>query len=325
MLVGHAPGYGNRVVARQAGDASEPDLNVVDVGERAGDHVSIVVATSDSAPEIDPTAYDLLLTRVAHPPAPWVHCAIPDTLGRLSNAVRASSAAAQVLVHVLRVNEGLPVEHALTVESLAYSALQHGGVFRAWLQGHEPSRGREHEEDPVRIERSGARLDVVLRRSEVHNALNAAMRDRLCDAFDLVALDASISEVHLRGEGPSFSSGGDLEEFGLARDATAAHLLRTDRSVGRRIHHVSGRVTAHLHGACIGAGIELAAFAGRVVADRSTFVQLPEVAMGLIPGAGGTVSLTRRAGRHRVAFLALMGARLDVETALEWGIVDQIV
>jgi hypothetical protein len=325
MLVGHAPGYGKRVVARQAGDASGSDLNIVDIGERAGEPVSIVVATSDSAPEIDPTAYDVLLTRAAHPRAPWVHCAISDTLDSLGNAVRAAPAAAQVLVDVLRASEGLPVERALNVESLGYSTLQHGETFGAWLRDRKPMGGHEDEGDPVRLERAGGRLDVILQRPEVHNAFNAAMRDRLCDAFDFVALDASISEVHVRGEGPSFSSGGDLEEFGLATDAAAAHVLRTDRSVARRLHHVAGRVTAHLHGACIGAGVELPAFAGRVAADRSTFVQLPEVAMGLIPGAGGTVSLTRRAGRHRAAFLALMGARLDVETALEWGIVDEIV
>jgi enoyl-CoA hydratase/carnithine racemase len=51
-------------------------------------------------------------------------------------------------------------------------------------------------------------------------------------------------------------------------------------------------------------------------------IALPEVSLGLIPGAGGTVSLTHRIGRHRTAYLALSGARIDGATALTWGLID---
>ena len=72
----------------------------------------------------------------------------------------------------------------------------------------------------------------------------------------------------------------------------------------------------------MGAGIELPAFARRVVAAEDAFFQLPELSLGLIPGAGGTVSIPRRIGRQRTARLALSGERLDAATALEWGLVD---
>jgi enoyl-CoA hydratase/carnithine racemase len=85
---------------------------------------------------------------------------------------------------------------------------------------------------------------------------------------------------------------------------------------------VADRVTAHLHGACVGSGIELPAFAGLVVAAPSTRISLPEVRLGLVPGAGGTVSITRRMGRHRTARLALTGEVLDAATARRWGLVD---
>jgi enoyl-CoA hydratase/carnithine racemase len=75
----------------------------------------------------------------------------------------------------------------------------------------------------------------------------------------------------------------------------------------------------------VGAGIELPAFARRVVADRGAFFELPEVGMGLVPGAGGTVSLPRRIGPQRTAWLALTGRRLDAETALSWGLVDDLI
>jgi enoyl-CoA hydratase/carnithine racemase len=79
-----------------------------------------------------------------------------------------------------------------------------------------------------------------------------------------------------------------------------------------------------VHGACIGAGIEVPAFAGRVLAAPDAYVMLPEVSMGLVPGAGGTVSITGRIGRWRTAWLALTGSRLDAHTALSWGLVDEI-
>jgi enoyl-CoA hydratase/carnithine racemase len=79
-----------------------------------------------------------------------------------------------------------------------------------------------------------------------------------------------------------------------------------------------------VHGACVGAGVELPAFASRVVADPGARFRLPEVAMGLVPGAGGTVSLPRRIGRQRTCRLALTGEWLDAETALRWGLVDEL-
>ena len=82
---------------------------------------------------------------------------------------------------------------------------------------------------------------------------------------------------------------------------------------------------AHVHGACLGAGVELAAFAGRVVARREASFGLPEVPLGLVPGAGGTASLPPRIGRQRTAQLALTATPIDTALAIEWGLVDEIV
>jgi enoyl-CoA hydratase/carnithine racemase len=59
-----------------------------------------------------------------------------------------------------------------------------------------------------------------------------------------------------------------------------------------------------------------------VVAQRSTFFQLPEIRFGLIPGSGGTVGVARRIGRQRAALMMLSAARVGFATALEWGLVD---
>ena len=88
---------------------------------------------------------------------------------------------------------------------------------------------------------------------------------------------------------------------------------------------MADRVEAHLHGVCFGAGIELTAFAGSIVAAPDTRIALPELSLGLVPGAGGTVSLPRRIGRHRTALLALTGIEVDADTAQGWGLIDRVV
>ncbi len=80
----------------------------------------------------------------------------------------------------------------------------------------------------------------------------------------------------------------------------------------------------HVQGACVGAGLEMAAFAGRLTATSDAWFQLPELAMGLIPGAGGCVSVPRRIGKQRTALMILSGRRINAATALRWGLIDAI-
>lgn len=79
-----------------------------------------------------------------------------------------------------------------------------------------------------------------------------------------------------------------------------------------------------VQGPCVGAGVELSAFAGRVIADPHTTFRLPEISMGLIPGAGGTVSISRRIGRQRTARLAILGEPMGAAEALAYGLIDEI-
>jgi enoyl-CoA hydratase/carnithine racemase len=86
------------------------------------------------------------------------------------------------------------------------------------------------------------------------------------------------------------------------------------------MHAMRDQIKVHLHGACVGAGVELPAFAGTIKAAEGTVFRLPELGMGLIPGAGGTVSLPRRIGRWRTLYLALTGQNLDLAAARGWGL-----
>jgi enoyl-CoA hydratase/carnithine racemase len=201
--------------------------------------------------------------------------------------------------------------------------LQAGPEFAAWRAAH-PASPRADTRQTVRSERDVDTLLVTLDRPDRHNAISLRMRDDLAQALSVAVLDESITDVVLRGNGPSFCSGGDLDEFGTRPDPATAHVTRLARSPARLIHQLAARTTVQLHGAAFGGGIEMAAFARSVQADPDTRIALPEVGLGLIPGAGGTVSVTRRIGRQRTAALALCGREIDATTALAWGLVDQI-
>jgi enoyl-CoA hydratase/carnithine racemase len=174
------------------------------------------------------------------------------------------------------------------------------------------------------VRRDGARLLITLNRPERRNAYGCQLRDALTDALRVAVSDPAITRVVLEGDGPCFCSGGDLDEFGTAPDLVTAHFVRTRAGAGRLIHDLGARIEVRVHGPVIGAGVELAAFAGTVVADPGTTFRLPETSMGLIPGAGGTVSIPRRIGRWRTLYLALTGRAIDAATALAWGLVDRI-
>lgn len=248
-----------------------------------------------------------------------------DELEPLRRAVTAAPLASAALVELLRHAEHLDAQAGLLAESWVYSLLQSGPEFAAWLAARpRPAPAPAADGPAVLCRREGDALWLTLNRPARHNAYSAGMRDELLEGLRVAAADPSIREVRLSGAGDSFCSGGELSEFGSLPDPATAHAVRQARSAARLLAACSHRVRADVHGACIGAGVELAAFAGRVCARPNAFFCLPEVGMGLVPGAGGTVSIPRRIGRQRTAWLALSGERIDAALAWRWGLVDEL-
>lgn len=250
----------------------------------------------------------------------------PDAaLDGLIASIEASPLAAMVLVQVLRATEGMAVADALIVESLAFATLQNGPEFRAWLAKREPAALPESpREPPLKLSRAEGLLHLVLNRPDARNSLDRTLRDALVEALELAEADQTVSEIALSGQGKCFSIGGELAEFGRTPDPATAHMIRTLRSPAMALARVAGRLTVRVHGVSIGAGVELAAFGRRVTATPGASFQLPELSMGLIPGAGGCISIPRRIGRQRAALFALSGRRINAATALQWGLVDAV-
>lgn len=253
---------------------------------------------------------------------------VTEALAEIDANCRRRPHAAAICDDVLRaVDPAAPALAGVITESLAYSVLQAGPEFAGWLAQRGPATVPEAV-DPVLIDRDRDTLRLRLNRPERHNAFNNAMRAGLLDGLAVAAADTAISEVVLSGAGRSFCSGGDLAEFGGFTDVPSAHLARTRHSPALALDaltaRLGGRCRADVHGQVLGSGLEMAAYCGRVRAHPHTVLGLPELSLGLIPGAGGTVSVSRRVGRWRTGYLILSGRTIDAQTALRWGLVDEV-
>jgi hypothetical protein len=253
-----------------------------------------------------------------------VPAALAELTRRCEQWPRASAVCDDVLRCVDPTDAALP---GVVTESLAYSMLQTGPEFAHWLSERGPAQ-LPHFAEPVQAQRDDNILRIMFNRPQRHNAFSTDTRAALLEALTVARLDPSVTGIVLGGNGASFCSGGDLAEFGTFVDPASAHLARTRFSPALVLDELTTRLgtgcRAEVHGQVLGSGLEMAAFCGWVEADQDSVFGLPELSLGLIPGAGGTVSITRRIGRWRTAYLVLSGRTIDAQTALAWGLVDAI-
>lgn len=261
----------------------------------------------------------------AHPLAARLDAVVepPFSLEAIVRQVLAMPKAAAVIVQLLRLLPHLPADAGLTAESLAYGVLQGSDEHRAWLAGCEKTAPRNAGR--IRRERAGDWLTITLDHPDSGNAIDRAMRDELYEAFSLAGIDTEIARVSLRASGRTFSLGAELAEFGSTTDPATAHAIRCLTLPARAALACADRLDVHVQGGCVGSGLELAAWARRLTASPDAWFHLPELSMGILPGAGGCVSLTRRIGRQRTALMILSGKRISARQALGLGLIDAIV
>jgi enoyl-CoA hydratase len=179
------------------------------------------------------------------------------------------------------------------------------------------------DESLVDVEREGPVARIFLNRPEKANALNSGMLEELRNAFHNLAIEPGLRVVVLAGKGKTFCGGADTGELKNLTTKTAGAFVEKIHRVCAAIRDLPVPVVARLHGAVIGAGLEIAAACDlRVAADGTKFA-MPEVRLG-IPSVVEAALLPRLMGSGRAAWLVLTGEAIDARRALEWGLIEEV-
>jgi len=150
------------------------------------------------------------------------------------------------------------------------------------------------------------------------NALGHGLRSALAEALDRAEADIGVKAIVLMAGGRSWPVGADIREFG--KPPMLPHLP----GLCARFFAATKPVIAALHGSALGGGLELALVAAVRVADKATSLGLPEVTLGILPGAGGTQRLPRLIGAGSALQMILSGAPVTADAALALGLIDKI-
>jgi 3-hydroxyacyl-CoA dehydrogenase len=161
-------------------------------------------------------------------------------------------------------------------------------------------------------------IAIVTLNSPPVNALSAAVRDGLFEAFRQAKADDSVKAIVLICEGRTFIAGADISEFG--GQMKGASLFDVENG----IEDSPKPVIAGIHGTALGGGLEVALCAHYRVAVPSAKCGLPEVNIGLLPGAGGTQRLPRIAGVEKALEMVTTGQHVPAKQCLEMGLVDEL-
>jgi enoyl-CoA hydratase len=178
----------------------------------------------------------------------------------------------------------------------------------------------------VLYEKKGAVAYVTVNRPKVLNALNTPTWTDLRTAFEDARDDAAIRGVILTGAGnKAFIAGADIGELAHLTAFEAEQSSRFGQAVLDVIENLGKPVIAAVNGFALGGGCETAmACTIRIAVDTAKFGQ-PEVALGLVPGGGGTQRLPRLVGKGRALQLILSGGMISAQEAYRIGLINEIV
>jgi enoyl-CoA hydratase/carnithine racemase len=166
---------------------------------------------------------------------------------------------------------------------------------------------------------------VTLNRPNRLNAYNVEMRDNLFEVLSAIYDDPDVRAMILSGAGSSFSTGGDVSEFGQAPSPTAARWIRFRRDVWGRLRSLPVPTIAAVHGFTVGGGMEMALLCDIAISASDARFCLPETGLGMIPGVAGTQTAARRLRYGWALDLCITGRWIDARQALILGLVAQVV
>ena len=181
-------------------------------------------------------------------------------------------------------------------------------------------------EQTVLYSKEGHVAHIVLNRPRVINAYNMQMRDELYESLSAAKDDSDVRVLVLSGSGErGFCAGADLTEFGTAPSVAIARQVRWERDIWGLFLSIRKPMIAAVHGFVVGSGVEMACLCDIRIASDDAVFSMPEVALGMVPAAGGTQMLPRVIGTGAALDLLLRNRRVTAEEAEEIGLVHQVV
>lgn len=164
---------------------------------------------------------------------------------------------------------------------------------------------------------------VTLNRPQAMNAFNIAMLKEVFDALDELDKNENVGAIVVTGNEKAFAAGADIKEMA---DASYVQMLMEGRvEIWDRIRSIKKPVIAAVSGWALGGGCEFVLSCDMVIASESAKFGLPEVTIGVIPGAGGTQRLTRLLGKHLAMEMVINDRRLNAAEALQFGLANRVV
>ncbi|MFW7194579.1 2,3-dehydroadipyl-CoA hydratase PaaF [Enterobacter sp. BNK-29] len=172
------------------------------------------------------------------------------------------------------------------------------------------------------VTRHGRVLQLTLNRPAARNALNNALLTQLAEQLEAAASDIEISVCVIYGSERCFAAGADLNE--MAEKDLPATLNDIRPQLWARINAFPKPLIAAVNGFALGAGCELALLCDAIVAGDNARFGLPEITLGIMPGAGGTQRLIRSVGKSLASKMVLTGESIPAQQALSAGLVSDV-
>jgi enoyl-CoA hydratase len=169
---------------------------------------------------------------------------------------------------------------------------------------------------------------VTLNRPNAMNALNGAMLADLDHFFSQVSEKpwSEVKAIVMTGSGDkAFVAGADIKEMSGLKETEACQFSERGQSVLRKIEALRIPVIAAVNGFALGGGLELALACDFIYASENAKMGLPEVTLGLIPGFGGTVRLSRVVGLNRAREMMMTGDMITADEALQLGLANKVL
>ena len=163
---------------------------------------------------------------------------------------------------------------------------------------------------------------ITLNRPQAMNALNNQLMRELMDALADFDKEDAIGAMVITGNGKAFAAGADIKEMA---DKTIQEMMDSDHiAVFGRMRTIQKPVIAAVSGWALGGGFEVALSCDMIIASDSATFGLPEITLGVIPGAGGTQRLVRAVGKPLAMEMILNNRRIDAQEALQHGLVNRV-